>query len=344
MNEVATDLPILEVQNIVKHFPFRESGIFGRRLGTVKALNGVSFNLHRGETLAIVGESGCGKSTLAKTLAMLHTPDSGWLWFAGESLLNRDAVKSRAFRRQVQMIFQDPFGSLNPRLTAADIMGEPLVIHKIGNAAERRRKIVAAAAAVGLNSDDLNKYPHQFSGGQRQRIAIARAIISEPTVIIADEPLSALDVSIQSQIINLFMDLKESRNLTYLFISHDLAVVSHFADRVAVMYMGRIIEISSTESLFNAPQHPYTQSLIEASPNINGGKGQIRQIIHGEVASAINPPSGCPFRTRCPKSAEICGIEPPELAPIEANDDDHLVACYNSDTRDLKSYLNPASA
>jgi len=311
---------LVRASNIVKHFRLKSPGIFGTSRGTVHALNDVSFEINAGETLAIVGESGCGKSTLARVLTGLHEADSGQIRYANET-----DGKSR--QQNIQMIFQDPYASLNPRLTIGDIIAEPLVIHKIGTPAERHSRIAETLESVSLHISDTQKYPHQFSGGQRQRIAIARALIAEPELIIADEPLSALDVSIQSQILNLLMKLKTERNLTYLFISHDLASVAHFADRVIVMYLGEIVESGDCESIFSTPQHPYTQALISAAPVIGKGKRQKTSIIYGESASPLAPPRGCFYHPRCPKMADSCEIEKPSLDPINDQANTHLVAC-----------------
>ena len=308
--------PLLEIEHLVKHFGLKSPGIFGRSRGTVHALNDVSFAIQKGETLAIVGESGCGKSTLARVITGLHQPDFGQITYAGKNL-----------RQNIQMIFQDPFASLNPRLTIGDIIAEPLIIHKLGTPAERQKRIEEVLESVSLQKSDAQKYPHQFSGGQRQRIAIARALISEPELIIADEPLSALDVSIQSQILNLLMKIKAARELTYLFISHDLASVAHIADRVIVMYLGQIIESGDCESIFNNPIHPYTQALILAAPAIGIGKRQKSTLIVGESASPLAPPTGCFYHPRCPKSLDSCGIEAPTLSPALGENNSHLVAC-----------------
>lgn len=323
-----TNNPIIETRGLVKHFPLKGSGIFGRQYGTVHALNGVDVTVAEGETLAIVGESGCGKSTLAKTLALLYKPTEGWLWFKGDSLLNLSAADRAAVRRQIQLIFQDPYGSLNPRLTAGEVIAEPLIIHKIGNKSERLDQVEAAAVAVGLKSDDMERYPHQFSGGQRQRIAIARAIIADPVLIIADEPLSALDVSIQSQILNLLLELREARGHSLIFISHDLAVVRHLADRVAVMYLGRIVEVGSAESIFVNPQHPYSRALIAAVPRPGAGKRRSRNVLAGDVPSPMRLPHGCVFQSRCPKVQEICGTEAPDLEIKTTKRGEHLAACH----------------
>ncbi len=317
---VITQKPLFKINNLVKHFGLKSPGIFGKLRGTVHALNNVSFTINRGETLAIVGESGCGKSTLARVITGLHHTQSGNVEYLGKANGNH-------FRKNIQMIFQDPYASLNPRLTIGDIIGEPLVIHKIGNTAERQARVAETLESVSLQSSDAQKYPHQFSGGQRQRIAIARALISEPELIIADEPLSALDVSIQSQILNLLMRIKTERELTYLFISHDLASVAHFADRVIVMYAGEIIESGDCESIFNNPVHPYTQALISAAPTIGKGKRAKSSLIRGEPASPLTPITGCSYHPRCPKMRESCEIVKPLLSPTSNQNDSHRVAC-----------------
>ncbi|MDP6427692.1 MAG: ATP-binding cassette domain-containing protein [Rhodospirillales bacterium] len=326
----ASPEPLVEVRNLVKYFPVRGPGLFGKRKPPIRALNGVSFELARGETLAIVGESGCGKSTLAKTLALLHRPDGGEILFNGKPLAPGSNRRLKDIRRRSQLIFQDPYGSLNPRLTAAEIIAEPLIIHNITQDNQAGR-IENTAKSVGLRPEDLGKYPHQFSGGQRQRIAIARALVSDPELVIADEPLSALDVSVQSQVINLLVELKDKRGLTYIFISHDLSVVEFIADRVAVMYLGRIVELAPSESLFSSPLHPYTRALLEASPEIGARKRKKHVLSQGEVANPANLPDGCPFHPRCPKVQENCGVEGPKLELFGKLTDEHAVACHHID-------------
>jgi len=311
-----SNAPLLEINNLVKQFKLRSPGLFGSSRGTVHALNDVSLEIRKGETLAIVGESGCCKSTLARVITQLYEADAGMINYVSGDI-----------RKNIQMIFQDPYASLNPRLTIGDIVAEPLVISKIGTRSEHQDKVATMLKLVGLQQSDAARYPHQFSGGQRQRIAIARAIISEPELIIADEPLSALDVSIQSQILNLLMKLKKERELTYLFISHDLASVAHIADRVIVMYLGQIIESGDSQQIFDNPGHPYTQALISAAPTIGKGKRQKGLAIHGEAASPLSPPGGCSYHPRCPKMADSCAFEVPKLEPVGKIDDFHLVAC-----------------
>jgi oligopeptide/dipeptide ABC transporter ATP-binding protein len=322
-----TDGPIFEARDLVKHFPVRHAGYFAASRGTVHAVNSVSFHVDKGETLALVGESGCGKTTLARTAALLHRPTAGSVHFEGRDLgrLSRGALK--AARRRVQMIFQDPYGSLNPRLPAGDIIAEPLVIHGIGDKAERRRRVAGLAESVGLRPADMDRYPHQFSGGQRQRIAIARALALEPALIIADEPVSALDVSIQSQVLNLLKDLQENFGLTYLFVRHDLAVVRQFADRVAVMYLGTIVEEAATDDLFANPRHPYTRALIASAPVVGRGKRRPGDVLPGDVPSPLQPPPGCHFHTRCPLAEDVCRKAVPVLEAA-GNGAGHRAACH----------------
>ncbi len=320
---------ILVARDLEKRFFQPGWGWLGGKKLDVQALRGVSLSLVEGETLALVGESGCGKTTLAKTLGLLLPPDGGSIQFEGEPLESGAGRSALApFRRRIQMIFQDPYGSLNPRLTAGEIIAEPLIIHHLGNARERQEKIEEAAGWVGLDKSDLGRYPHQFSGGQRQRIAIARAIIPEPSLIIADEPLSALDMSVQSQAINLLMYLGRVRNLTYLFITHDLGVVRYMADRVAVMYLGRIVELAPAGALFESPLHPYSRALIQALPRPGGGKRQPGSGLEGDVPSPINPPPGCAFHPRCEQAAELCRQRAPRL---EAHSPTRWTACHFAD-------------
>lgn len=319
--------PLLEVADLTKHFP-TGGGWLGRGAGRVHALNGISFSLHAGRTLALVGESGCGKTTAARTITRLYRPDHGRVLFKGEDLATLTGTALKSARRAVQMIFQDPFGSLNPRLPVGTIIAEPLVIHGSVDRAERRRRVADVMSRVGLDPRDGERYPHEFSGGQRQRIAIARALIIEPDLIIADEPLSALDVSIQAQVMNLLKDIRDERGLAFLFITHDLAVVDHFADDVAVMYLGHIVEMAPRESLFAHPRHPYTRALIDAVPVPGTGKRPRGRAIGGDVPSPIEMPPGCPFHPRCPRALAICSAIPPTLNPVEA-DSGHVAACHN---------------
>jgi oligopeptide transport system ATP-binding protein len=316
---------ILEVKNLKKYFPIRK-GLLLREVGQVKAVDDVSLTVRRGETLGLVGESGCGKSTLGRTLIRLYEPTAGEVSFEGENFLHAKGENLRQKRKNIQMIFQDPYASLDPRMTIGQILSQPFAIHGLFTAEERIRKVKELLQTVGLKASQVNRYPHEFSGGQRQRISIARAIALNPRLVIADEPVSALDVSIQAQILNLMKDLQESLQLTYVFISHDLSVIEHLCDRIAVMYLGKIVEIASRDELFKNPQHPYTQALIAAIPRVGEGKKQMKKSLSGEVPSPINPPSGCPFHPRCPHRMDVCSQKLPLLRPhgIES----HQTACW----------------
>ena len=318
--------PLLKVNNLVKHFPIK-GGIFGRVSEKVHAVDGVSFELAAGETLGVVGESGCGKSTTGRCILRLIEPTSGEVWFDGKNVTALGKTELRAMARDMQIIFQDPYASLNPRMTVGTIIGEALTIHKLTNSArEYEDRIVELLETVGLNADQMRRYPHEFSGGQRQRIGIARALAVTPKLIVCDEAVSALDVSIQAQVINLLEDLQEKFNLTYLFIAHDLSVVEHISNRVAVMYLGRIVEIASSRDLYTQPLHPYTEALLSAVPIPDPSVKRTRIHLQGDVPSPINPPSGCHFHTRCPiAQTPLCNTESPTL---KQSSDGHWVACH----------------
>jgi oligopeptide/dipeptide ABC transporter ATP-binding protein len=320
----AADIPVLDVRNLKKHFPVRK-GLLRGVTGHVYAVDGVSFSIARGQTLGLVGESGCGKSTVARAVIRLIEPTSGEVRILGRDILSLSKHEMRESRRQAQIIFQDPFSSLNPRMSAGEIVGEPLVVHNIGNDKERTEKVAALFDRVGLRASQMGSLPHQFSGGQRQRIGIARALALDPQLIIGDEPVSALDVSIQAQVINLLMDLQEEKNLSYLFIAHDLAVVEHISHRVAVMYLGRIVEHAEKRALFSNPQHPYTEALLSAVPVPNPRLKRQKRLVQGDVPSPINPPPGCHFHTRCPYATEQCKLEVPPLIEVAP---DHWAACH----------------
>ncbi len=313
---------LLRVAELTKDFAVRKGK------GRIRAVDGVSLTLKSGETLGVVGESGCGKSTLGRAILRLVEPTSGEVVFDGVDLLSLGPSALRAKRREMQMIFQDPFASLDPRLNVGAIVAEPLVIHGIGDRKSRRAAVLELLETVGLEADAINLYPHEFSGGQRQRISIARAVALRPRLIIADEPVSALDVSIQSQILNLLVELRQRFGLSYIFISHDLAVVEHISDTVAVMYLGRIVEIAATEELFARPSHPYTEALISAVPQIEPARRATRMVLKGEMPDPENPPTGCPFHPRCPKAMDLCSSAPPKEANIGSKGRPHLVRCH----------------
>jgi oligopeptide transport system ATP-binding protein len=317
-----TDETLLRVEHLVKHFPVRR-GLFGRVNGAVQAVDGVSFALAVGETLALVGESGCGKSTTGRLVLRLLKPTSGRVWFDGEDLTALSEAAIRRHRRSLQIIFQDPFGSLNPRMTVGQMLEEPLALHGLAQGRQRER-VAEVLGLVGLAPEHSRRYPHEFSGGQRQRIGIARALAVEPRLIVCDEPVSALDVSIQAQVINLLAQLQSRFGLSYLFIAHDLAVVKHIATRVAVMYLGRIVERADKRALFAAPRHPYTQALLASIPVPDPALKRERKVLQGDVPNPAAPPSGCRFRTRCPHARARCAEESPPLT----EEDGHAVACH----------------
>ncbi|MAN76698.1 MAG: peptide ABC transporter substrate-binding protein [Rhizobiales bacterium] len=316
--------PLLRVRNLTKRFPLH-GGMLQRVTGHVNAVDGVSFDIDRGETLALVGESGCGKSTVGRTILKLHEPTDGTIELLGQNITGLSRRKMRPFRKQLQIVFQDPFSSLNPRMKAGDIVGEPLSIHKIASGREQQRFVAEVFERVGLRPDQMDRFPHEFSGGQRQRLSIATALIVKPQVIVADEPVSALDVSIQASIINLLIRLQKEMGLSFLFISHDMSVVEHVSHRVAVMYLGRIVELTDRPKLFSAPQHPYTEALLSAVPVPKPAAARKkRTILHGEIPSPINPPKGCHFHTRCPIAVERCRVESPALREVRPA---HWAAC-----------------
>ena len=323
---VASTEPLLKVRDLVKYFPVR-GGLFKREVGKVHAVDGVSFDLNAGETLGVVGESGCGKSTMGRCILRLIEPTSGQVWFDGRNVTTLDRSALRALAREIQIIFQDPYASLNPRMTVGAIVGEALTIHQLTRTpAEYHDRIVELLETVGLNADQMRRYPHEFSGGQRQRIGIARALAVSPRLIVCDEAVSALDVSIQAQVINLLEDLQSRFNLTYVFIAHDLSVVEHTSDRVAVMYLGRIVELARARDLYTSPRHPYTEALLSAVPIPDPRLKRKRIPLLGDVPSPIHPPRGCHFHTRCPIAQHpLCSTEKPELKQTA---DGHWVACH----------------
>ncbi len=324
-----TDEPVLEVRGLVKHFPLTTGILFKRQVGAVRAVDGVDMKLYKGETLGVVGESGCGKSTTARLLMRLEKPTEGQILFHGEDIAQLSGKALKAVRRNIQIVLQDPYSSLNPRMTVGDIVGEPFQIHKdVAPKGSRRKKVQELLEVVGLSPEHINRYPHQFSGGQRQRIGIARGLALRPEIIICDEPVSALDVSVQAQVINLFEKLQAELGLSYVFIAHDLSVVRHIADRVSVMYLGKVVETGDEEQIYERPTHPYTQALLSAvpvpDPTLRGHRDQI--MLEGDVPSPANPPSGCRFRTRCWKAQDICAKEEPAL--IVRENFDHPSACH----------------
>jgi len=322
--------PLLTVRDLKTHFPIRR-GLFSRVVGHLRAVDGISLDIHRGQTLGLVGESGCGKTTAGRSILRLIPPTAGSVRFDGADVLTLRGRKLRTVRRHLQMIFQDPVGSLNPRMTIAAIVGEPLEIHRLARGRRLRERVGDLLQRVGLDPGDMNRYPHEFSGGQRQRIGIARAIALNPRLIVCDEPVSALDVSIQSQILNLLTDLRDEFRLSYLFIAHNLAVVRHFCDRVAVMYLGRIAEIAPADQLYDGPRHPYTQALLASAPVPDPAIRTGRIVLRGEVPSPADPPSGCAFHPRCPFATEHCRLATPHLTTKRGLAPDHLVACHHAD-------------
>lgn len=335
--------PLLSVRDLAKHYPVRKGLLLAKQIGLVRAVDGVSFDVQRGETLALVGESGCGKSTTARLVLRLIEPSAGQIAFEGKDITSLAGRELRAMRQRMQIIFQDPFASLNPRLTVAETLTEPMLVHGIGDAASRRDRALELLHLVGLRGFHAQRYPHEFSGGQRQRIGIARALAVSPQLVVCDEPVSALDVSIQAQVINLLKELQGRLGLSYLFIAHDLAVVKHVADRIAVMYLGQIVELAPKRALFAAPRHPYTRALLSAIPHPDPTRrGQVRPL-QGDVPSPLNPPMGCRFHTRCAHAEAVCRQQAPALRLL---DDGHAVACHIAEKLplaevDYRSGLSP---
>ncbi|PTA44424.1 ABC transporter ATP-binding protein [Micromonospora sp. RP3T] len=327
---------IIEVRDLVKHYPVTQGVVFKKTIGHVKAVDGVSFDLKAGETLGVVGESGCGKSTLARVLMNLEKPTAGQVLYKGQDISKLSGGALRRLRRQIQLVMQDPYTSLNPRMTVGDLIGEPFEIHpEVAPRASRRNKVKELLDLVGLNPEHINRYPHQFSGGQRQRIGIARALALRPEVIVCDEPVSALDVSIQAQVMNLLEKLQAELGLSYVFIAHDLSVVRHLSDRVAVMYLGKMVEVGTEDEIYERPTHPYTQALLSAvpvpDPTVRESKAIIR--LQGDVPSPVSPPSGCRFRTRCWKAQDVCAQEVPLLEIRPGSD--HPSACHFAEKREI---------
>jgi oligopeptide/dipeptide ABC transporter ATP-binding protein len=333
---------LLEVRNLVKHFPITRGIVFQRQIGAVKAVDDITFDVMKGETLGLVGETGCGKSTTARLLTRLLDPTSGEILFEGENIATHRKEALKALHRRMQMVFQDPYSSLNPRKTVGSIIAEPFAIHGLlKGEGERKKRVQDLMDRVGLNPEHYNRYPHEFSGGQRQRIGVARAIALEPTLLVADEPVSALDVSIQAQVLNLLRGLQREMGLTLIFIAHDLSVVRHMCDRVAVMYLGKIVELAPSDSLYGFPRHPYTGALLSSVPVPDpvAGKRE-RQLLSGDVPSPANPPSACRFHTRCPKAQEVCSRDEP---PLEDKGNHTVAACHFPLTEDEVKLRLPAA-
>ncbi len=323
---------LVKVRNLKKHFPIRR-GVFRRQVGSVFAVDGISFDIYKGETLGLVGESGCGKSTAGRTILQLYEPTAGEVFWGDQELTKLKKEDLRKSRRHMQMIFQDPYASLNPRMTVGNIVSEPLRIQNIGNAASRKERVQELLSLVGLNPYFIKRFPHEFSGGQRQRIGIARALSTNPSFIVADEPISALDVSIQAQVVNLLDDLKQELGLTYLFIAHDLSMVRYISDRVAVMYLGHIVELGSRDEVYDHPLHPYTQALLSSIPvpDVDHEDKRKRIILEGDVPNPSAPPPGCRFHTRCSYATDICRQDDPEFRNLGPENASHMVACHHAE-------------
>ena len=333
--------PLLEVSSLTKHFPVKKGFILQRLVGAVKAVDGLDFQVEEGETLALVGESGCGKSTTGRLILNLIPPSAGEVKFEGRNLYDLNRHEMREMRARLQIIFQDPFASLNPRMTVGDLLAEPIELHGIAKGAGARDRVAELLDLVGLAPDHAQRYPHEFSGGQRQRIGIARALAANPRLVVCDEPVSALDVSIQAQVLNLLQDLQKRLGLSYLFIAHDLAVVKHISDRVAVMYLGKIVEIAGKAALYSKPWHPYTQALLTAIPAPDPSARKSRSLLSGDVPSPLNPPAGCRFHTRCPYMTPHCQQEEPALRQIESG---HWVACHHAESIVAEAHPSPGES
>lgn len=319
---------LLEVKDLVKHFPIKKGIIFARQVAAVRAVDGISFSVKAGETLGLVGESGCGKTTTGRTILRLIEPTSGQVIFDGKNIPDLGKDELREVRKDLQMIFQDPYSSLNPRMTVGDIIGEAYHIHDLAKGKERERRIKELLEVVGLSSTHARRFPHEFSGGQRQRIGIARTLAVNPKLIVCDEPVSALDVSVQAQVVNLLQDLQQEFGLTYIFIAHDLSVVKHISDRVAVMYLGKVVELTGKSELYRNARHPYTKALLSAIPIPDPKAKKDRILLTGDVPSPINPPSGCRFHKRCPQAMDICKTKEPQMVNVASGEDSHYVACH----------------
>jgi peptide/nickel transport system ATP-binding protein len=345
IERTVSERPLLEVRELKKYFPIRR-GLFARTVGQVKAVDGVNFHVREGETLGLVGESGCGKTTTGRLIMRGYTPTAGEVWFADRSqgrvnIADLDGQQLKRLRQNVQMIFQDPYSSLNPRMTLLQIVGEPLLVHGVSKGKELEDRVAELLKVVGLRPEYLTRYPHAFSGGQRQRIGIARALALNPQLVVCDEPVSALDVSIQAQVINLLKDLQQQFGLTYLFIAHDLSVIEHISDRVAVMYVGKMVESAATAKLFATPRHPYTEALLSAVPKPDPRQRTEPIVLQGEVADPSNPPSGCYFHPRCRYKIDRCVHETPTLREIAP---DHVVSCHRAEELNLMGVLGPAAS